>query len=78
MVQELEQEFSGRVIDLAIQEYRDARGRRQVVGSPVDLMMRNILSARKVGPETLAANCRLNISNLAAPSTKPPQKYILC
>jgi len=53
MVQEVEQEFKGSVVDMAIQEYTDAKGIRRIVGNPAVPVMRKIVSSQKVGLEII-------------------------
>jgi len=50
MVQEIEHDFRGKVIDMAIQGFTDAKRIYRLSGSPAYPMMRKILSASKVGP----------------------------
>jgi len=54
MVQELEQEFKGSVIDVELQEFTDANGNCRIFGSPAGPIRRNIFSSQKVGLQIIA------------------------
>jgi hypothetical protein len=54
MVQEMEQEFKGAVMDMELREYTNAKGERRMVASPAGPMLRKIFSSHEVGLETLA------------------------
>lgn len=64
-------------MDMAIEEYRDARGIRRIVGSPADPIMRNILSARKVSLETKFLNFPLTQKSSTMHKKSPEYSFLL-